>query len=332
MLMAMTDRLRNTAATSAVALVLALGATATAAERTVEVRLPAEVVAGLPVPVRLVVHGEAEVSSSRLIGLANPFPITLASDRTTYEFPARRYFVHRPSRRNYHVPGPEKLKLPLRKVEVEGGETSEFVLDLDLLDRNVTKGDAEKERILPGEYTVEMTDPELGFEYAGRKVRFVAPNAEERYLLRNLARLKSEKPRWQVFIERNDVVMRGVDPELLSAPGRQQMGYLMLLARLVRSRAPVGELRLAEEEAASLLPAYRTEALLLRYEIEKARDDAAAAAATREAVIAARPHAGALLDYIAERGGAIALHRKRARGRGGAGNGAVGRAGKGIPQ
>jgi hypothetical protein len=126
--------------------------------------------------------------------------------------------------------------------------------------------------------------------------------------------------------------MRGVDPELLSAPGRQQMGYLMLLARLVRSRAPVGELRLAEEEAASLLPAYRTEALLLRYEIEKARDDAAAAAATREAVIAARPHAGALLDYIAERGGAIALHRKRARGRGGAGNGAVGRAGKGIPQ
>ena len=259
------------------------------------------------------------------MGLANPFLITLASDQITYEFPMRRYFVHRPAHRNYHVPGPEKLKLPLRRIEVKRGESSEFVLDLDLLERVVTKGDAEEERILPGEYTVEMTDPELGFEYAGRKVRFVAANAEERYLLRNLARLKSEKPRWQIFIERSEDVMRGVDPERLSDPGRKQMGYLILLARLVRSRKPIGEIPFGEGETASLLPAYRTEGLLLRYEIETARGDTAAAAATREAVLAARPQARALLDYVAGNGGAIALYRKRARTRAGSGAGAASR-------
>ncbi|MHC5055388.1 MAG: hypothetical protein ACYTKD_11795 [Planctomycetota bacterium] len=310
--MAATGRLRNVAPahTAALVLVLGAGAGARAAERTVEVCLPAEAVSGLPVPVRLVVHGEAEVSPSRLMGLANPFPLTLASDEVTYEFPARRYFVHRPPRRNYHVPGPEALKLPLRKVKLERGDTGEFVFDLDLLDRVATEDDAAGEGVMPGEYLVEMTDPDLCFEYARREVRFVAPNAEERYLLRSLARLKSEKPRWQVFVERNERAMRGVDPERFSELGRRQMSYVMLLARLVRSETPIGELAIREEDTALLLPGYRTEVLILRYEIETARGDDRAAQATRAAILEARPYAGVLLDHIAERGGVIAHHRR----------------------
>jgi len=304
------DRLRDTATAPVAVLVLALGASG--AERTVEVSFPAEAVTGLPVPVRFVVHGEAEVSPSRLMGLANPFPLSLASNETTYESPARRYFVHRPPRRNYHVPGPEKLRLPLRTIEVERGESCELVLDLDLLERIVTRGDAEEKHVLPGEYLVEMTDPDLRFEYARRKIRLVQPNAEERWLLRNLVRLASEKPRWQVFVERNESAMRGVDPERFSELGGKQMGYLMLLAKLVRLETPIGEITIREEDTAGLLPGYRTEALLLRYEIETARGDAAAARATRAAVLAARPNAGMLLDYIGKRGGVIATYRRAA--------------------
>ncbi len=315
--MALTGRLHPMAAAlakplPAAALALALGAGASAAERTVEVSFPAEAVTGLPIPVRLVVHGEAEVSPSRLMGLANPYRFTLASDETVYEFPARRYFVHRPARRNYHVPGPEKLKLPLRKVEIERGKSCEFVFDLSLLDGVTVEGDADDGRVMPGEYVVEMTDPDLRFEYARREIRLVEPNAEERWLRRNLARLASEKPRWQTFVERNESVMRGVDPERFSELGRKQMSYLMLLAKLVRSETPIGEITIREEDTAGLLPGYGTEALLLRYEIETARGDAAATQATRTAILAARPHAGMLLDYIAERGGMIALHRKAA--------------------
>ncbi len=311
--MALADRLHAEAALLAAALALTLGAAASAAERTVEVSFPAEAVTGLPVPVRLLVQGEAEVFPSRLMGLANPYHLTLASDETVYEFPARRYRVRRPARRNYHVPGPETLKLPLRKVKIERGESCEFVLDLSLLDRVAVEGDAEDGRVMPEEYLVTMVDPDLRFEYARRKIRLVEPNAEERLLLRNLAQLESEKPRWQVFVGRSERAMRGVDPQRFSDLGRKQMSYLMLLAKLVRSKTPIGELTIREEEAAGLLPGYGIEVLILRYEIETARGDAAAAQTTRTAILAARPHAGTLLDYIAEREGMIARCRAASR-------------------
>jgi hypothetical protein len=124
--------------------------------------------------------------------------------------------------------------------------------------------------------------------------------------------MKSEKPRWQVFVERNERAMRGIDPKRFSELGRQQMSYLMLLAKLVRSKTPISEITILEKDTTHLLPGYRAEFLVLRYEIETARDDDATAQATRAAVLAERPNAGALLDYIDERGGTIAIYRKAA--------------------
>ena len=291
-----------------------------AAKALVEVRTPREAVAGLPLPVQFIVHGEASVAPGRLMGKTNPFAFEMRSDGATYGFPARHHLEVRPPRRNYHSPGPEVIRLPMRKTRLERGESCEFVIDLSLLERVAgpldpgrgrgQAGRGKTDDIAPGRYVLEFLTPGFEFECRPGSIRIAAPNAEERKLLRNLSSTGSSRPKWLTFVERSDRAMAGVEAKGLSAAGRRQLEFHSLLAGLVKAKRPAGELALPPGSLEGLLPGYRNEALLLRYELELARADRAGAEKTRAEILAQRPQAGALLDYIRKRGGRIARSRR----------------------
>ena len=291
-----------------------------AAKALVEVRTPREAVVGLPLPVQFIVHGEASVVPGRLMGKTNPFAFEMRSDGATYGFPARHHLEVRPPRRNYHRPGPEVIKLPMRKTRLERGESCEFVIDLSLLDRvagplNPRHGGGQPGRgkaddIVPATYVLEFLTPGFEFERRPGSIRLAAPNAEEKKLLRNLSLIGSSRPKWLTFVERNDLAMAGVDAKGFSTAGRRQLEFHSLLAGFVKAKRPVGELTLPPGGLEGLLPGYRGEALLLRYELELARADLAGAGKTRAEILARRPRAGELLDYVRKRGGRIARGRR----------------------
>ena len=291
-----------------------------AAKALVEVRFPREAVVGLPLPVQFIVHGEASVAPGRLMGKTNPFAFEMRSDGATYGFPARHHLEVRPPRRNYHRPGPEVIRLPMRKTRLERGESCEFVIDLSLLDRVAgpldprhsggRPGRGKVDGIAPGRYVLEFLTPGFEFECRPGSIRLAAPNAEERKLLRNLSLTGSSRPKWLTFVERNDRATAGVDVKGFSGAGRRQLAFHSLLAGLVKAKRPVGELALRPGDLEDFLPGYRNEALLLRYELELARADRAGAEKTRAEILAQRPQAGALLDYVRKRGGRIARSRR----------------------
>jgi len=312
----------------------------------VEVDWPPVAVIGLPVLVRLVVHGDASVAPARLQGRVNPFLFEMRSDGASYRFPAARFREIPSGRRNYHEPYPATFRLPIQKTRVAAGESCEFVFDLGQVERIPARGG-----LAPGTYAVEFLEP--GFEFLPEReaIRLVEPNAEEGKLIANLASIPAAPPAaprgrrtapatggsaWDALVERSDLALAGVDPARLSRPATRQLQYWLVLARLVGDAAPIGELSLLPADLDGLLPGYRNEVLMLRYEIETARGDVARAEATRAEVLSQRPNAAALLDHIRGRGGAIARHR-RAAGRepgppGGAPGGAGDHAADGLPR
>jgi hypothetical protein len=320
--------------------ILTAGAVARCEERveaTVEVHCPAEAVIGLPLPVRLVIRGEASIVPPHLTASTNPFPFTMTSDEATCTFPARRFREVGSWQPRYHEPRQDSYRIPLRKTRVTRGKSCEFVMDLSLLDftlgphgpgrrmsRPFARGGEWRTPLAPGTYVVEFREPGLDFELHPDAIRLVEPNAEERKLLERLAssfRMKAgrrpggRRPNgeaWRTFVEQNGAVMSGLDTAKFSDAGREQLRYYSLLASFVASELPMGELAVGQEDLDGLLPGYRNEVLALRYEIELARGDQAGAEETRRAILWDRPDAAAVLDHVRDRGGMIARSRKAA--------------------
>ncbi len=283
-----------------------------------EASCPELAVAGFPFPIRLVFGGGAEVPmSTGLFEEDNPFSIKLrpvaGRDGATYVFPvraSRRALLgpvrgrrpRRDGRRGIRKPGRPTFALP-------EGRTCEIVLDLSglvcLLEKD---GDTELcrfRRLAPGAYGLEISHPSVEFRAPARPVAFSAPSAEEHRLLARLNNLGPVGSIWKAFVVLFPELTGGVDLAAFRPEARAQLGYCLMLVRLVHSEKPVAELEITDEEVAALLPAYRTAALLLRYEMELARGDGKAAGRTREAILAARPYAVKALEGIVERGGAI---------------------------
>ncbi len=291
----------------------------TAAPAGAEASCPERAVAGFPFPIGLVFRGGAEVpTSTGLFEADNPFSIELRPladrDGPTYVFPvraSRRALLGpvrgrrpgRDARRGIRKPGRPTFALP-------EGRTCEIVLDLSGLAclRRTEGGDTEFcrfRRLAPGAYRLGISHPSIEFRAPARPVAFSAPSAEEHRLLARLNNLGPVGSTWKAFVLLFPELTEGVDLGAFRPEARAQLGYYLMLVRLVHSEEPVAELEITDDEVAALLPAHRTEALLLRYEIELARGDEEAAGKTREAILAARPYAAKALEGITERGGAI---------------------------
>ena len=327
-----------------------------------EVRCPARAIAGLPFPVRLVFRGEAEVPvSTGLFAADNPFSITLrpvaavrqahdgdvlsvskgvtGEDGTAYVFPVRlsRRTLLGPVRRRGRGE-PRKPAGPVGTMTARTGRrgptfalpegrTCEVVLDMSGLAcvREAEGGETQLRqfrRLSAGPYALEIGHPSLAFETPAAQVEFAAPSAEGHRLLARLNNLGPVESVWKTFVLGFPELTEGVDLAELRPEAREQIGFHLLLARLVHSGTPLEDLAIADDEIAALLPAYRTEARLLRFEIElaclradthrQARGDEEAAGKTREAILAVRPYAAEALDGIAEGGGIIAELRRAA--------------------
>ena len=283
-----------------------------------EVFYPRLAVAGFPFPIRLVFKGEAKVpTSTGLFEADNPFSVALRSvagrEEVTYVFPARA------SRRALLGPvgarrsGRRELKRPT--FALPEGRACEIVLDLSRLACLREEGEGPRKlfryrRLAPGSYALEMRRPALALRTRPRPVEFTAPTLPEHRLLARLNNFGPSGTIWKTFVLRYPEAIHGVDLARFRPQARAQMGYHLLLARLVHSDAPLAELEITDAEVAELLPAYRTEALILRCEIELARGDDEAAEKTRAAILAARPYAMKALEDIAERGGVVGSLRR----------------------
>ncbi len=308
---------------------------------------PERAVAGFPFPIRLVFRGEASVPvSTGLFEADNPFAIALrpvagrvvrttrgpdrpgrvvrtsggpdrpGRDGATYVFPvraSRRALLgplrgRRSGRGGRRETGRPTFTLP-------EGRTCEIVLDLSgLVCLREKDGDTELcrfRRLAPGAYELEIGHPSPAFKTPARPVEFLAPTPPEHRLLARLNNFGPAESIWRTFVLRHPEATEGMDLADFRPEARAQMGYHLMLARLVHSESPVAEFEITDDEIAQLLPAYRTEALLLRFEVELARGDDEAVGKTRSGVLAARPYAAKALEGIAERGGLITDLRGR---------------------
>jgi len=277
------------------------------------------VVAGLPIPVVLSIPGERVIVEPGLTRVANPLEWRLTSKQRSYVVPKRT--SHSEARghvRRGHVE-PEDVEYP--EVVVPGGSTNIYSMDLMCsgLGSDPNSGDVEPvdpASVAGGPWSLSWTDTMNSHSGASVSITFEVPNAAERSLIDHLktARGNSDN-RWAVFVQRSESVLAGVDVNQLSPAGKQQMQYLLLLARLVRDAAPIGELTVNADERTGLWSGFEPDVEVLEYEIALAKNDQVVAAAKRKRVLDARPNAEGLLNLIRDQGGFIKYHRERIRGR-----------------
>jgi hypothetical protein len=274
----------------------------------VDVHAPAVAVVGLPIPITFLVHGPARVVRGRPGGRVNPFDIVLRSDEAVLRFRARRHLeVARPAR-PYHAMRPDAIRVQLEPTVVEPGQACELVVDLTALADADGRSQRPRSRLRAGEYAIVCADPELSFSPASLRIRLVEPNDAER---RAGAVLRGPAGEW-LWVDAAARLARSpvpIERSSLSDPGRSQLAYVLALAGLVSDRRAIAELEPPCADAT--MPACcRTEMLVLRYEIELARNARDRAEVTRAFITARSAPLAPLVEQIRQTGvGPIARAR-----------------------
>jgi hypothetical protein len=214
-------------------------------------------------------------------------------------------------------PDPGELKLPAPVDRLKAGERAQYVLDLSLLDMErepieKRKGDRQHPQPVPlkaGLYHLEVKDAAAKIVYLQNKIEVFEPNDEEMRILK-AARSWSEaslRPRWRIFVEASEVALASIDPARLSARGKKQLEYHVLLARLIREDLSA-EITLAEA-VRECWPVYQSEILLLRYEWANLQGKTPLKEETGKSILRLRPNAGDALRLIDSGAGLITQAR-----------------------
>jgi hypothetical protein len=284
-------------------------------ESVVEVRHTAEAVIGLPLPVQLIVTGPAKIVPQRLGSDMNPFECELRSGEAIYWFPKQVLRTVNLGRRSYRPMRPETISVPARPHVLARGESCEILIDLNAFTpmRRGERATDEPVRLTPGLYELVFLDPDLAFDPPHTLLRLVEPNRSERRLIDNVAAREADGSPWDALVGDRTRALRGVDLDGLSEAARRQLAYHLTLADLVASNEPLSQLATQTLDAeANAFPEIRTELLVLRYELDLARRDAAASA-TRQSILALRPSAAPLLDQILDSGAGLVAHYREKR-------------------
>lgn len=297
--------------------ILFLGSSDASSQLTVD--SPATAVAGFPVPVQLVLAGPGQVTPSNIFLPLIPFTVTLQGGGQQYEFPARRVIEFRPPLHSTSPPRPPS-RTRLAPVTVGPGATMEYVFDLSVM-RCRACGNSNQDifghELPAGTYQVRVDGEGLSVTLENPTLTLTEPNPEERRFQRLLSdefdlkgpATELEESIWVLFLRESNNILSQIDLGLFSPESLDQLQYHLVLARLASEPVPISALQILPEDTETLLPAYETEMLVLRHEIEVARSDSAAASATESQILLRRNLGSGNVDHVQIKTGVIAKIR-----------------------
>lgn len=265
------------------------------------------VVAGLPIPVQITLQGPVTISNVSVLDDINPIRFKLIGDANTY------YVREADSRIVYQAPTREPSQgpvvIPAPQVRVDADDTSELSFDLSQLELNIDTESGWKRvswlDIVPGDYVVEVETAPVPCEVANGRIRILKPNEVEMRIAANIEMIRGEAPpfgkaksaAWQTALARASS-LSNIDRSMLSDQGRFVLAYHLLVYDLVHAKQSIDQLAIDESSIAAIPPPYRVDALILRYEIERAAKRAETAEALRTVILSIRPTAVTELDRI----------------------------------
>lgn len=298
----------------------------------ISVTFPDEAVAGLPLPFHLRIHGPISIPEPRLFRSVLPFSFKMVTEGQHYVFPKaseNRYplVVGTKMAPSGRIVADRVVRLAkVRLIELRNEEETSASLDLGQI--YIQRGESVADRkpllrarfvLLPGDYILQVGDQEK-VTFSQTDLKVVAPNATEEDLSKQLdelvrrtsssATMVAMNPEWTIYVLMYPEISAKLELEKISNQGKKQLHYYTVLARLVHDQRPISELDFGDEMLADIIPAYKADLLLLRLEIEIARNDQEAAKKTRSEIIQERPSMEIYLDGMKEsKRGYIQKHR-----------------------
>jgi hypothetical protein len=312
MILCLTARTRVACVACAVATVAATNAVQM--QGSVEISAPSTMVAGLPMPVRIVVHGAAEVVPAGLFRSSNPIDVVMNGQGVQYTL-RRRITQATITAEHVNTELPREEMVPTE--QIGDGVTTEWTLDALRVGVERLEGQSAVgvlgDALVPGTYGVSCTSTALAVGSAPASLTIAAPNTSEAALCAAIRPYeRAGVARWEAFVLYSDKILEQCGALSLSEPGTKQLQYYVVLARLVREPAPIGQLSITAAEETGLWVGYEVDLLVLKYEMAVAAGQTATANALKDQILSRRPTAGTLLSRIANGdGGPIRQFRDR---------------------